>query len=381
MNKKLYRLLIKAVPKPRLRFGEWTGFSVPEEKAERLIRILERERAQGGVLALMAADGAISAAAFGVSRFRDRQPARPDDCFRCASISKHVTAAGVLRLAAQGRIDPDRDISDYLGYAVRHPTAPETPITLRLLMAHRAGLRDGARYAAALTEPAPLNEVLAAPDSYTEHGPDEGFEYSNLGAGLIGAVLEAALNEPFERIMRGAILDPAGVRASYLPQHLSGRLADAWRLMPPSRGPLYDAEARRQRPLPALDPERDYLTAHGGLCTTAEDLLRIAAFVRTDPACAAMRRPLSAFGKRDHHLQEGLGCFIYRDPALPFPLYGHQGLAYGAVHGLFYSDGAPAPYTAFALLTSAVSEQREGVVTAVNRDVGRTVFEGQLKKE
>ena len=103
MNKKLYRLLIKAVPKPKLRFGEWTGFSVPEEKAERLIRILERERAQGGVLALMAADGAISAAAFGVSRFRDRQPARPDDCFRCASISKHVTAAGVLRLAAQGK--------------------------------------------------------------------------------------------------------------------------------------------------------------------------------------------------------------------------------------------------------------------------------------
>ena len=350
MNKKLYRLLIKAVPKPRLRFGEWTGFSVPEEQAERLIRILERERAQGGVLALMAADGAISAAAFGVARFRDRQPARPDDCFRCASISKHVTAAGVLRLAAQGKIDPDRDISDYLSYAVRHPKTPETPITLRLLMAHRAGLRDGERYAA-------------------------------LGAGLIGAVLEAVLNEPFEQIMRGAILDPAGVRASYLPQRVPGRLADAWRLMPPSRGPLYDAEARQQRSLPALDPEHDYLTAHGGLCTTAEDLLRIAAFVRADPACAAMRRPLSDFGKRDQHLQEGLGCFIYRDPALPFPLYGHQGLAYGAVHGLFYSDGAPAPYTAFALLTSAVSEQREGVVTAVNRDVGRTVFEGQLKKE
>ena len=52
MNKTLYRLLVKAVPKPKLRFGDWTGFSVSEELAGRLIRVLERERVQGGVLAL-----------------------------------------------------------------------------------------------------------------------------------------------------------------------------------------------------------------------------------------------------------------------------------------------------------------------------------------
>ena len=122
-----------------------------------------------------------------------------------------------------------------------------------------------------------------------------------------------------------------------------------------------------------MEPELDYLTAHGGLCVTAEELLQIAALTRRDPACAAMREPRSDFDRRDSHLQEGLGCFIYRDPALPFPLYGHQGLAYGAVHGLFFRTDS-APIAAFALLTTAASEQRDGVVTALNRDVARELW-------
>ena len=373
MNKKMYRLLIHAVPAPRVRLGEWTGFSVPKALQTRLEGALGAMRARGGVLALMNADGERSAAAFGIARLRDRAPAEPSDCFRCASISKYVTAAGVLRLASAGRVDLDRDISDSLGYAVRHPKAPDRPITLRLLLAHRAGLRDGPAYQAALASPVPLRDLLRQPDVYTEHGPDAGFEYSNFGAGLVGAVLEAGSGQPFDQLMREAILTPAGVNASYLPQRAPGRLADAWRLMPPSRAPLYDAAERQARPVPAMDPELDYLTAHGGLCVTADGLLRIAAFTRDDPACAPMRDPLSAFGQRDPHLWEGVGGFIYRDPALGFPLYGHQGLAYGAVHGLFYRMER-SPYPAFALLTTAASEERDGVITAGNRDVARIIF-------
>ena len=174
--------------------------------------------------------------------------------------------------------------------------------------------------------------------------------------------------------MREAILDPSGVRATYLPQHVPGTLADAWRIMPPSGGPLYNAEERIARPTLPMNPEHDYLTAHGGLCAAAEELLRIANFTLDDPSCAAMRTPVSPFGQRDPHLHEGLGCFIYQDPALPFPLYGHQGLAYGAVHGLFFRDKPESEFAGFALLTSAASEQRNGVITALNRDVAREIF-------
>ena len=366
-------MLIKTVPKSRLRFSAWTGFTPDAALTERLKENLQRERVQGGVIALARADHTYTAAAFGHIRMRDRQPAVPGAFFRCASISKFVTAAGVLRLAAAGQIDLDKDVSEYLGFPVRHPQAPDRPITLRLLLSHRAGLKDGTVYKARLTDPLPLPELLKT-DVYMDHLPGEGFEYTNLGSGIIDAVLEAALNMPFDEIMRQQVFAPAGATATFLPQRASGLLADAWRLIPPARTPNYDAQERISRPVPPVDPRLDYVRAQGGLCVTAEDLLRIAALTMSDPACAPMREPLSDFGQRDPHLQEGLGCFIYRDPALPFPLYGHQGLAYGAVHGLFFRADPGDSLTGMALLTSSASEQRAGVITPLNRDCARAVF-------
>ncbi len=377
MNKALYRVLIKAVPVPKLQFTAWTGFTPDAARTERLLSVLRRERVQGGVIALTNRDRQHTSAAFGCDRMHNRTPAEAGHYFRCASISKFVTAAGVLRLAAAGIIDLDRDIGEYLRFPVRHPSAAERPITLRQLLAHRAGIRDGAGYQGALTHAVPLEKLLKQQDNFTEHLPGDAFEYTNFGAGLIGSVLEAALDKPFETVMRESILDPAGVQATYLPQRVPGLLADAWRLMPPARTPNYNSEERIARPLPQpeTEPQRDYLTAHGGLCATAEELLRIAELTQSDPACQGMRIPLSDFEERDPHLREGLGCFIYQDPALPFPLYGHQGLAYGAVHGLFFRDDPAADgITGFALLTSSASEQRKGVITALNRDVARAVL-------
>jgi CubicO group peptidase (beta-lactamase class C family) len=65
-----------------------------------------------------------------------------DDPVRIASISKLVTALGVMRLVDQGRLDLGRDVSDYLGYPVRHPAFPDRKITLRLLLSHQSGLID-----------------------------------------------------------------------------------------------------------------------------------------------------------------------------------------------------------------------------------------------
>lgn len=376
MNNSLYRVLIKTVKKPALRWTNWTGWTPEQTMRQRLLRVLARERVQGGVLALYDPREGLTSAAFGCDRYDGRGRAQPDHAFRCASISKFATAAGVIRLAAERQIDLDRDVSDYLPYPVRHPGAPERPVTLRLLLAHRAGLRDGPTYQAALSaDPPPATEVLKAADTFAPYLPGEGFEYSNFGAGLVGAVLEAALGRPFDDILRDAVFEPAETAATFLPQRVEGTLADAWRLLPPSGGPNYDAAARQKLVIRPMDVTRDYLTAHGGLCVTAEDLLRLALWTLDTPACQVMREPVSAFGKRDAHLSEGLGCFIYQDPNLPWPLYGHQGLAYGAVHGLFFRDAPDSEgVTGFALLTSAASEERDGVVTALNRDVARAIW-------
>ena len=57
-----------------------------------------------------------------------------DDPVRIASISKLITALGVMRLVDGGKLDLDRDVSDYLGYPLRNPAFPGRKITLRLLL-------------------------------------------------------------------------------------------------------------------------------------------------------------------------------------------------------------------------------------------------------
>ena len=58
------------------------------------------------------------------------RPVGPDDPVRIASISKLVVALGVLRLVEAGRLDLDRDVSEYLGWRLRHPGYPDRPIRL-----------------------------------------------------------------------------------------------------------------------------------------------------------------------------------------------------------------------------------------------------------
>src|SRR3712207_3637826 len=65
-----------------------------------------------------------------------------DDPVRVASGSKLIVALGVMRLVEQKRLDLDEDVSSYLGWRLRNPAFPETPITLRMLLSHTSSVKD-----------------------------------------------------------------------------------------------------------------------------------------------------------------------------------------------------------------------------------------------
>ncbi|MBX9884275.1 MAG: beta-lactamase family protein [Novosphingobium sp.] len=143
----------------------------------------------------------------------------PDDPVRIASISKLVTALGVMRLVDAGVLDLDRDIADYLGWPLRHPAFPDRPITLRQLLSHRSGLTDGADYIIPLGET--LRQRLADPRAWDmAHGPsgyggDDWFHYTNLNFPVVASVMEAATGQRFDRLMRKLVLAPLGLSACY----------------------------------------------------------------------------------------------------------------------------------------------------------------------
>ena len=63
-----------------------------------------------------------------------------DHLYMNASVQKMYTATAVLQLAERGLLDLDADVSEYVPFTVRHPGYPDTPVTARMLLAHRSGL-------------------------------------------------------------------------------------------------------------------------------------------------------------------------------------------------------------------------------------------------
>lgn len=151
------------------------------------------------------------------------RPVEANDPVRIASISKLIMALTALRLADEGKVDLDRDVSDYLGWKVRSPYFPDVPVTLGQLMSHRAGLSGTADYIIPLGES--LEAKFADPASWREgvrpggrndplRGPDpQEFLYSNLGAPLVATVLEAASGERYDRLVERLVFAPLGVKA------------------------------------------------------------------------------------------------------------------------------------------------------------------------
>ena len=135
--------------------------------------------------------------------------ATADSPVRIASVSKLVTALGVMRLVEAGVLDLDRDVSDYLGWRLRNPAFPDAPITLRLLLSHRSSLVDGGvRYLVPLDET--VRARVADPRVWdAEHAPDSGwFHYANLNFPVIASVMEAATGERFDALMTRVVFRP-----------------------------------------------------------------------------------------------------------------------------------------------------------------------------
>src|SRR5205085_655487 len=160
------------------------------------------------------AHGVTASGASGMADPAARRPLSIKDPVRIASISKLHVALGVMRLVEAGKLDLDADISDTLGWRLRNPAFPDTPITLRLLLSHRSSLRDDVDYAIPLG--GSIQSTLAAPAAFdSEHAPGTYFRYSNLNFPVIASVMEAATGDRFDRLIARLVLKPFGLDARF----------------------------------------------------------------------------------------------------------------------------------------------------------------------
>ncbi len=311
-----------------------------------------------------------------------RRPVAENTLFRTASIAKMVTALLVFRLQTLGKLSVQEPLSDFLGYPVRHPGCPNAPITLGMLLSHTAGLVDSPAYFASFDHPVLLRTLLEDPTSYGQGVPGTAFMYSNFAAGLIGCLLEARFGESFEALMQRELFGPLQVEASFDPSKVEPeRAANGYRVLPPRCA--FDAGMRitSAQPMDKSDPQLHYLSAAGNLYITAPDLAKLTlvawqgenGFV-DEQSLREMQTPLLGWPGERGRMRHGMGLLTLDDPSLSRGrLWGHQGFAYGAVNGVFFDERG----NGFACLNSGASEQRDGHLALLNRDLIRLWLKGE----
>lgn len=159
----------------------------------------------------------------GVRDLRTGRAADPNARFRAGSITKVVTAATVLRLAAQGRVDLDRPVQEYLPGLF--PAAYDQPISVRHLLNHTSGIPAGESlgdgfaelYAHRFDTLTPQQVVASALAQDPEFSPGEQQHYLNINYTILGLLIEKVTGRPYAAEATRLVLRPAGMRHTYFP--------------------------------------------------------------------------------------------------------------------------------------------------------------------
>ncbi|GIW51737.1 MAG: hypothetical protein KatS3mg081_1092 [Gemmatimonadales bacterium] len=182
--------------------------------------------------------------------------------YEIGSITKQFTAAAILKLAEEGKLSLDDDITKYL---------PDFPargyrITLRRLLDHTSGIpgyTEFPEFAELSMRKLPRDTLLALIGSKPlDFPPGEAMVYSNSGYFLLGLVIEKASGLPYEEYVRRHLFGPAGMQDS---RYCSERAVIKRRAHGYDMGPLGLMRAAY------LDHTWPY--AAGSLCSTARDLV------------------------------------------------------------------------------------------------------------
>jgi CubicO group peptidase (beta-lactamase class C family) len=253
---------------------------------------------------------------YGVASLKDGTKVTGDTVFQVASISKTLTAWGVMHLVETGDILLDAPIESYLTRWEFPPSQFDpSGVTVARVLNHTGGLNRVDGYFLPMDQPLPsLEESLDGNNGggqslRVDLEPGAQFNYSNAGYTLLQLMIEEVTGERFSDYMQTTILDPLGMTDStFDPDRVTGQATGHYS----SGDPLPHYRLTEQ--------------AAGGLYSTANDLALLVAAsmpgpqgqavgrgVLTSETVATMMTPrtipdgsMVGFGHLHDHLADGL---------------------------------------------------------------------------
>ena len=248
-----------------------------------LQHFVDKDVITGAVTAVVGPDGIIALEAFGLADVAKKRSMSKDSMFWIASMTKPMTAMGVMMLVEEGKVkldDPlEKFVPEFKGIQLKTAqglVAPKRVVTVKDLLTHTSGVDTGAvTLPGAPIDTLPLATMAAAyaKKPLTDQ-PGAKWTYNNNGINLLGRIIEVASGKPFADFMEERLFEPLGMDNTTFwpnPDHMDV-LAKPYSKSKDSDELVEAKNSRFSEPL--HDPKRSAL-ASGGLYSCAKDLSQL----------------------------------------------------------------------------------------------------------
>jgi CubicO group peptidase (beta-lactamase class C family) len=254
-------------------------------------RFVDEKTVAGAVTLIVHGDETVEFEAAGMADVEANHPMQKDTIFQIMSMTKPVTAIGIMMLAEAGKLALRDPVEEYLpefhnqrvatnvGPDATRLAVPDHPITIRDLLTHTAGIQDSA--------PAAIHDYMQLMNVSLEEvvrqlakepllfQPGTQWSYSSPGIEILGRLIEVCSGQKYEDFIAERILRPLGMKDSFFfpPADKISRIAMVYGK---ENGKLVRAPGSILGGDPAKYRKGAVFPAPGwGLYSTAEDLLRL----------------------------------------------------------------------------------------------------------
>ncbi len=178
-----------------------------------ILNLLEKKKVPSITIAVAKDGRTLWEQGYGWANREKKIKATPDTVYHLASISKAMTATGLMVLVERGLVDLKRPANDYLGKAklvARIGNANDA--TVRHILYHKAGLPMYWNF----YDMGGSNRRPAMDDSIRQHGilvtaPGENYTYSNFGYGIIDHIISRISGKDYSEFMAEEVFTPLGM--------------------------------------------------------------------------------------------------------------------------------------------------------------------------
>lgn len=194
------------------------------DRAEELVvGAMNEDAAPGMGVGIVRRSGAVYKRGFGLADAARGKPVGPDTVFRIGSISKTMTAIGLMQLYERGLFALDDPVNDHLkDYEVEHVDPAAPAVNFRHMLTHTAGIGElrgvtdlfapmiglGTKPGKPVPEPAEYYAGGLRSVAY----PGTRWAYSNHAFNTLGQLIEDMSGEPFAAYMKRNVFEPLGMR-------------------------------------------------------------------------------------------------------------------------------------------------------------------------